>query len=312
MNIASLMKVFLKKTIRQYGYELRKTKTYTVDSVPITELDGLTFRDFLECYFSALNRPDFFFVQVGAHNGISNFYDVLRDYVIRFNLRGLLVEPQARVFPELQENYKEQSGLNFENAAVGHNDGCQQLYTIKKNLDFLAYANQAASFHLGHLRKILEKHLRHEAAQDVVQRVKELGLSVDDCIEAETVQTYTFESLLNKHGVRSIDLLQIDTEGFDYEVIKMADLRKFMPTLINYEHEHLSDGDQLGCWRDLRALGYRLFTHGSDICAYQADWSWPNQPSKIAFQVARWNTRFTKHTSSGIDGSGNPAQAGQN
>jgi hypothetical protein len=32
--------------------------------------------------------------------------------------------------------------------------------------------------------------------------------------------------------------------GFDYEVIKMADLRKFRPTLINYEHEHLSDEDQ--------------------------------------------------------------------
>src|SRR5713101_5952181 len=116
------MKAFLKKTIRRFGYEVRKIKIHTVDSVPvvddvpITELAGLTFRDFLECYFSALNRPDFFFVQVGAHNGISNVDDVLRDYVIRLILRGLLVEPQARVFAELQENYKGRSGLNFENA----------------------------------------------------------------------------------------------------------------------------------------------------------------------------------------------------
>lgn len=273
MNIVPLMKAFLNKTISQYGYELRKTKkTNTVDGVPIRELDGLTFRDFLECYSSAQNRRDFFFVQVGAHNGLSNSDDVLRDCAFRFHLRGLLVEPQARVFAELLENCKEQSGLNFENAAIGHKDGCQQLYTIKKNLDFLAYANQAASFSLGHLRKMLKKHILHEATQDVVQRVKQLGLSIDDCIEAEIVQTYTFESLLNKHGVRRMDLLQIDTEGFDYEVIKMANLSKFEPTLIIYEHEHLSDGDQVECWRDLRALGYRLFTHNGNTCAYKTDW----------------------------------------
>jgi hypothetical protein len=108
--------------------------------------------------------------------------------------------------------------------------------------------------------------------EDIVRRVRELGLSVDDCIEAETVKTYTFETVLSKHGVSRIDLLQIDTEGFDYEVLKMANLNKFKPTLINYEHEHLGDQDQFECWRDLRALGYRLFTHDGNTCAYQADW----------------------------------------
>jgi FkbM family methyltransferase len=274
----------LKAAISRYGYELRKTKTYTVDDEAISELDGLTFPDFLECYVSATNSPQFFFLQVGAHNGVSNAYDVLRDYVMRFNLRGLLIEPQARVFRELQENYKEQPGIYFENAAIGHNNGRQKLYTINKNLDFLAYANEAASFDLSQVRKILEKHLRHEAKQDVVRRVKELGLSVDDCIEPEIVETYTFESLLKKHGVHRVDLLEIDTEGFDYEVIKMADLRKLSPTLINYEHEHLNHADKHQCWRDLKALSYRLFTHGGDTCAYRPNWK--AGPSKLAVSSA--------------------------
>jgi len=272
MDIVPLIKAVIKKTITRYGYELRKTKTYTLDNMLIKEIDGLTYWDFLECYLSALSGPDFFFVQVGAHDGVSNRYDVLHDYIIRFKLRGLLIEPQARVFALLQANYKGQSGLSFENAAIGHNNGSQQLYTIKKNLDFLTYANEASSFSFDHLHKSLEEHLRHGAGNDVVQRVKELELSVDDCIEAETVDTYTFETVLSRHGVRRIDLLQIDTEGFDYEVLKMANLTKFRPTLINYEHEHLGDPDQLECWRDLRALGYRLFTHDGDTCAYHADW----------------------------------------
>jgi FkbM family methyltransferase len=262
----------LTKYVGRYGYELRITKTRMVDDIPIRELDGLTVQDFLECYFSALKRLDFFFVQVGAHNGVSNANDLLRDYIIRFNLRGLLVEPQTRVFAELRENYKEQSGLDFENAAIGHENGNHKLYTIKKNLDFLGYMNECASFSLDHLRRVLKKHIQREATQEVVRRFRKLGLNIDDCIEAEIVETYTFDSLLNKHNVHRIDLLQIDTEGFDYEVIKMANLRKFRPTLIKYEHEHLSHVDQVGSWRDLRALGYRLFTHGGDTCAYQVDW----------------------------------------
>jgi FkbM family methyltransferase len=262
----------LKKAVGRYGYDLRITKVRVVDDISIRELDGLTVRDFFECYFSALNRPSFFFVQVGAHNGVSNANDLLRDFVIRLNLKGLLIEPQTRMFAELQENYKGQSGLDFANAAVGRENGRQQLYTIKNNLEFLASMNECASFNLDYLRRMLKVYLRGGAPQEVVQKFQELELNVDDCIEAEIVETYTFESLLEQHNVHGFDLLQIDTEGFDYEVIKIANVRKFKPTLIKYEHEHLSHKDQLESWRDLKALGYRLFTHGGDSYAYQVDW----------------------------------------
>jgi FkbM family methyltransferase len=257
---------------RRFGIDVRKVRTYKVDDVPIRELDGLSFSDFLECYFSALNRPNFYFVQVGAHDGISNAFDVLHEHVIEFGLRGLLIEPQANVFMELKKNYGEQLGLQFENVAIGHANGTQQLYTIKGDLEFLAYVNQAASFNRNHLRKLLANHLRREATPTVVRRFKELGISIDDCIEAEVVTTCTFDSILGKHGINHIDLLQVDTEGFDYEVLKLANLAKYRPTLINYEHEHLSAGDQLECWRGLRGLGYRMFTHDGDTCAYLPNW----------------------------------------
>jgi FkbM family methyltransferase len=262
----------LQKAVSRYGYDLRITKIHIADDIPIQELAGLTLKDFFECYLTALNRPNFFFVQVGAHNGLSNANDLLRDFVIRLNLRGLLVEPQIRAFAELQENYKRQSGIDFANAAIGHKNGHQKLYTIKNDLEYLTGMNQCASFNLDHLRRMLKVYLQGEAAQEVVQKFHELGLTVDDCIESEIVETYTFESLLNKHNVHRFDLLQIDTEGFDYEVIKMVNLNKFRPTLVKYEHEHLSHKDQLESWRDLKALGYRLFTHGGDTCAYQVDW----------------------------------------
>jgi hypothetical protein len=60
-----------------------------------------------------------------------------------FIFEAFLIELQTRVFGELQENYKRQSDLDFENAAIGHTNGQQKLYTIKNNLVFLANMTEA-------------------------------------------------------------------------------------------------------------------------------------------------------------------------
>ena len=77
----------------------------------------------------------------------------------------------------------------------------------------------------------------------------------------------TFESLLKKHNVDVFDFLQIDTEGFDYEIIKMVDFEKYKPKMINYEEQNLSEKDTIECRRFLRNKGYSLFRHGRDVLA---------------------------------------------
>ena len=76
-----------------------------------------------------------------------------------------------------------------------------------------------------------------------------------------------FESLLRKHRVEKVDLVQIDTEGYDYAVIKMIDLKKWKPAIINYEHRHLSREEREMCWRYLVDAGYSLYVHGADTAA---------------------------------------------
>mgnify|MGYP001296139908 CR=1 FL=1 len=66
------------------------------------------------------------------------------------------------------------------------------------------------------------------------------------------------KDLLAKHGIARPNLLQIDTEGFDFEVIKMIDWAN-PPDLIHYETVHLSVSDRKAAWELLRANGYRLF-----------------------------------------------------
>jgi FkbM family methyltransferase len=231
-----------------------------------SELSGLAFIDFLYLYVATRDSSNFFFVQVGAFDGKSN--DPVHGLASKWRLKGLVVEPQPGPFQTLKENYKDCHQLVLENVAISTEDGERPLYTIRKDLDFLQYVNQAASFNAAHTQKLLKKHITTQASAEIKDAFKRLNLSFEECIEAQPVKTATLRSLLAKHGISRYDFLQIDTEGFDFEVLKMADLESNPPALVNYEHEHLKPGDRQGSWDYLRGLGYSIFTHEGDTAAY--------------------------------------------
>ena len=74
-------------------------------------------------------REDFFFVQVGAFDGVAN--DPLRDLVLAHGWHGILVEPQREAFRELEKNYRGQPGLVLRNVAVADSSGPRTLYTLR-------------------------------------------------------------------------------------------------------------------------------------------------------------------------------------
>jgi FkbM family methyltransferase len=262
----TLLKRELNRMLRRLGYEVRRTALGTPQ---VSELSGIDYRKFLELYLLGNDLSKFFFIQVGAHNGITN--DSMFEFVHRFRLKGALVEPQAEAFRELQENYKGCDHIHLENIAISYRTGRQPLYTIKRDLEFLQYANQAASFDYEHVRDQLRDHLTDGASAAVRMKIAVLGLRVEDCIETQTVATMTLQDLLDKYGLDGYDFLQIDTEGFDYDVVKLANIPSYRPRLINYEHAHLGPAAKQECWDYLAALDYQMFTHGADTTAYARD-----------------------------------------
>jgi FkbM family methyltransferase len=259
------------------GYEVRKKPDL---SVHVPELAGLSFADFLHSCLAGKDVSKVFFIQIGANDGVSN--DAIHESVVRFGLKGLLVEPQATSFRELTRAYRAHDGVILDNVAISHKDGTQKLYTVDCSLPFLRYANQLASFDYEHVRRQLKRHFNNGASPAVRQSLKDLRLTVDDCIRPELVTTCTFHTLLEKHGISAYELLQIDTEGFDYEVIKMALIERFRPLLVNYEHEHLKERDKVECWNYLRNQGYKLFTHEGNTAAYLVEKAWPRQQRNSA------------------------------
>ena len=70
------------------------------------------------------------------------------------------------------------------------------------------------------------------------------------------VPTVSFEDLLDRYGVGSIDLLQIDAEGMDAQLLAWFPFERAKPALLHYETVHMSAKEK-GMVRDrLKGLGY--------------------------------------------------------
>lgn len=183
-------------------------------------------------------NPNFRFLQIGAYDGLTR--DALHDSICRYQLKGVLVEPQKAAFEKLQETYADQPQLTLVNAAIAEQSGSRTMYSMHGGASLLA------SFDKKHL-------LKH-------------GVPADR-IRAEEVQCMTADELLDLVGGR-VDLIQIDAEGYDYEVLQMFDLAKLKPSLVRYERLHLTRRKQDLAASQLADLGYRLIVDRMDAMGY--------------------------------------------
>lgn len=220
--------------------------------VPQRELGGVEALDLgtvIAAYCAG--SSDFFFVQVGAHTGESS--DPVAQSIRRHRLRGILVEPQGREFADLSRNYADQPQLILERAAIAPEDGTATLYKVDPAFWLGQGFPAGAESEISSLRR---EQIRHHVA---LFGGEALAAREAEYLQTEIVPALTLGSLLSGHGVTRLDLLQIDTEGFDYEVLKMVDFARLAPAMINFEVVHLSAADKLGAWSLLRGHGYALY-----------------------------------------------------
>jgi len=226
----------LAKGARLFGYELRPLVRYTPQ---IIDVFGLTVRDLIA------EQSDIFFLQIGAHNGLDK--DPIAPLVRKHHWRGLLVEPQKQVFAKLLENYAGEKQLLFENSAIAEKDGTFTLYAFEGVTD-----ENPASMATSSRRHYLT--LNSEGRRGKVTAIEVPALSLN--------------SLLAKHRVDRVDILQIDTEGYDYNIIRMIDFTRIKPKIIHFESNYLNRSQKTECLRLLDEQGYAFLTLGIDSIAY--------------------------------------------
>lgn len=231
---------------------------------------------FLRYYAEDKKRKgeEVFCFQIGANDGKSQ--DPVYPYFSNFHWKGLLVEPQRDVFEnQLTKTYAGNQRVILENVALGKMNGMLPFYRI--SFSKARWATGLSSFN----RKSLEDHIANGYIRKRAQEVGE-KIPVDEQNWIETVQvpTMTVESLLKKHGIQQANVICIDTEGYDYELLKLIDLQKLSPEVIFFESKNLSDEDFVAAQALLSRLGYSLFWEKGDTLAikypYPIAEKWPN------------------------------------
>lgn len=195
-------------------------------------------------------NPDFTFVQIGAHEGDEG--DPLTACIRAKGLRGVLVEPQEAAFAVLQRNYADQPQLSFERAAIAPADGTAKFF--RADPAFWAAHGLPAGID-SQISSLDPEQIRFHVG---LFGGKALAARESEYLRFDEIPALTLATLLARHDIARPNLLQIDTEGFDFEVIKMIEWSN-PPDLIHYETVHLSVADRVAAWDLLRSQGYRLF-----------------------------------------------------
>jgi len=186
------------------------------------------------------------FVQIGANDGVS--FDDFSELVKEYQLKGVCVEPIPRYHEVLSLVYRDWPGVKTLNAAIHPSNATATIFSINPSKVRVVFQNGWASFNREHLKK--------------------LGAE-DHEIQEETVACVTLSAVYEKFfsGER-VDVIQIDTEGFDAEVVKMIDFARFRPQIIRFEHTHLSDKDLKDTCDLLKSNGYLTRREYRDMIAY--------------------------------------------
>jgi FkbM family methyltransferase len=163
-----------------------------------------------------------------------------------------MVEPVPYVFERLKSNYAGIDRVSVENAAISDQDGDRPFYHLAPVEDYEREGLPQWYDGIGSFSR--ESVLDH----------RRLIPDIESRLVETRVPCLAFESLLAKHHLAQVDLLLVDTEGYDYEILRHIDLSKHRPALVIYEHYHLSEQDQVACERTMRQAGYETMSEGFD------------------------------------------------
>ena len=164
---------------------------------------------------------NFGLVVIGAHSGV--WLTLLFEEYQNQNI--LLVEPVPYNITLLKENTTKYKNISIETSAVSEKNQIKKFYYVKpdavKKLG-KHWASGIGSFDKQHI-------LNHKYKRFMVS---------DTDIEEVDVQYLTFSDLIEKYSISSINLLQIDVEGAEFEILNSIDFEKIEIKKIIFEFKH--------------------------------------------------------------------------
>ena len=198
---------------------------------------------YLDFYLNEVeqNSKHLVYVDIGSCDGI--IADPMFDR-LKKNTKwvGYLVEPIPDIYERLVLNYKQNNmyeRFKFINKAIGESRGVTTLYMP------FADMSQTGDHRLG-VSSIYDREAWHSSQTTTIE-----------------VPAITISDLLEEHKISHITLLKLDTEGYDWHILKTLDLKKYQPVIIYSEHFWDPITDEFNDEKEkflvkLRENGYRI------------------------------------------------------
>jgi FkbM family methyltransferase len=209
--------------------------------------------DYFDLYlhYSGRKKKSVFTVNIGAMDGV--LFDELHGYSSAYGFKGLFVEPIPYLFEKLKKNISSENF--FENSCIStYNGEIEMIYIDREAID---KGNVHNCFYGMSAVYPPKNGLGSEGDKKVVD---EYGRRIN-------VPCITFETLMERHNIKSFQLLKIDTEGHDYDIFKQVDLIKYGVELIRLEWVNLSKQQQDFTIKKLEENKFVYSIIGQDIVA---------------------------------------------
>jgi FkbM family methyltransferase len=213
-----------------------------------------------------IKEPGFTIIQIGAYVGNSEndpLFAMVSKHLKECNGQLICIEPVAEFFAKLKESYKNIPNVYFENVAIADKAGEFSFYRL--GVDPVEYGypewlQQLGSLKMERMEKIWDNYENNPSLKEFYLKNR---------IE-EKVQCLTFQDIIQKYSIKQVDLLQIDVEGYEYEILSSINYSSTPIRFINYESVLLQK-NKWSTYRLLKKNGFRQVDFRQDTFAYHIE-----------------------------------------
>ena len=225
----------LKKILGIFDYKLID-KNYFKNKRFIENNSHLNLEKFLEFIFKNRIKQ---LIQIGANDG--KRFDILNKFIKKYKTKSILIEPIKSNFDDLQKSYKKFKFVRLENIAISVNNEINFLYKVnEKFLNFYdSHVPGITSFNKNHL-------INH-------------GIS-NKHISKEVVKSSSIKEVIFKYKLKKLDLLFIDTEGYDGKIVLDFLKNKIFNPIIIFEFIHIDNKIFQDVIKKLSSSKYKFFS----------------------------------------------------
>lgn len=240
-RLRKALKKWRRHFFQTFGYKLLKIGSLKVDFESIL-------------YRSLRKSGNLFFIQIGANDGKDYIYEFVS--LNRDKVSGIVIEPLKDFFDELSCKYRKFSKVTPVNIAIHNSESEMILHRVAphKLKDLPIWLKGISSFNKNHHK---------------------LTNTPSNWIIPEKVLCISLNELLKRYQIKKIDLLQIDTEGYDAQIILNLDFADIKPSIIRFEHgvrdSIMSKETLQQVLNFLHKNGYEVLVEPNDATAYQLE-----------------------------------------